>query len=130
LLSLELFCNFILPCFYLFGPLPPARADPYAGAPYIGFIRGLDTDHSRVFARENFLYPNWSSAFGLEDVRNLDALLYGRYRNFTRNFLLPPGDTRRHGDLSDRFTGGDFPYDFDTETEKRFLALSSIKYLI
>jgi hypothetical protein len=130
LLSLELFCNFILPCFYLFGSLPPARADPYAGAPYIGFIRSLDTDHSRVFARENFLYPNWSSVFGLEDVRNLDALLYGRYRNFTRNFLLPPGDTRRHGDLSDRFTGGDFPYDFDTETEKRFLALSSVKYLI
>jgi len=130
LLSLELLVNFILPCFYLIGSLPPARADPYAGAPYIGFLRGLNTDHSRIFARENFLYPNWSSAFGLADVRSLDALHYDRYRLFIRNFLLAPGDKRIHGDLADRFTGGEFPFDFATDTEKRFLALSSVKYLI
>src|SRR5205807_3123678 len=121
---------FIVPCFYLLGPLPPARADPYAGAPYIDFIRGQNTDYSRVFARESFLYPNWSSAFGLADVRSLDALYYDRYRTFVRGFLHPPDDMRIHGELSDRFTGGEFAYDFTTETEKRFLALSSIKYLI
>ena len=130
LLSLELLVNFILPCFYLFGGLAPAKADPYAGAPYIGFILGRNTDHSRIFARENFLYPNWSSAFGLADVRSLDALHYYRYRLFIRNFLLPPGDTRIHGDLADRFTGGEFPFEFATDTEKRYLALSSVKYLI
>ena len=99
LLSLELLANFILPCFYLIGSFPPARADPYAGAPYIGFIRGLNTDHSRIFARESLLYPNWSSAFGLADVRSLDAIYYDRYRSFMRNFLLPRGGTRIHGDL-------------------------------
>jgi hypothetical protein len=130
LLAAELFFNFIVPCFYLFGSLPPAKADPYAGAPYISFLRGLNADHSRIFARENFLYPNWSSVFALPDVRNLDALLYGRYRLFIRSFLLAPGDIRIHGDLADRFTGGEFPFDFATETEKRFLALSSVKYLI
>ena len=130
LLTLELLATFILPCFYLLGSFPPARADPYAGAPYIGFVRGLNTDHSRIFARESFLYPNWSSVFGLADVRSLDALHYDRYRLFIRAFLLPPGDVRTHGDLADRFTGEEFPYDFTTEIEKRFLALSSIKYVI
>ncbi len=130
LLSLELLFNFILPCFYLFGSFPPAKADPYAGAPYIGFIQGLNVDHSRIFARENFFHPNWSSAFGLADVRSLDALHYDRYRFFIRNFLLPPGDKRIHGDLADRFTGAEFPFEFATETEKRFLVLSSVKYLI
>ncbi len=131
LLSVELLACFILPCFYLIGSLPRVTADPYAGAPYIGFIRGLNTDHARVFAREGLLYPNWSSAFRLADVRDLDAIFYERYRRFMRNFLLRNGgDTRVHGDLSDRFTGTEFPYEFDSDPEHRFLALSSVKYLI
>ena len=32
--------------------------------------------------------------------------------------------------LADRFTGGDFPFAFDTGLEKRYLALSSVRYLI
>jgi hypothetical protein len=130
LLSLELFCTFMLPCFYLIGSLPPARADPYAGAPFIGLIRGLNTDHSRIFAREDIIYPNWSSAFGLADVRNLDAIYYDRYRRFMQNFLLERNQYHFHGDLYDRFTGSEHAYEFDTEAERRFLALSSIKYLI
>ena len=130
IVSLELFANFILPCFYLIGSFPPARADPYAGAPYIGFVRGLDGDHSRIFARENLLYPNWSSAFGLADVRSLDAIYYDRYRRFMQNFLLQRNDGQIHGDLYDRFTGSEFAYEFDTEAERQFLALSSVKYLI
>jgi hypothetical protein len=130
LLSAELLATFILPCCYLLGSFAPARADPYAGAPYIGFIQGLNSDRSRVFAREGLLYPNWSSAFGLADVRSLDAIYYERYRRFMQAFLLPPGTAAVHGDLSNRFTGADFAYKFETETERRFLALSSVKYLI
>ena len=65
---------------------------PYRRAPYIDFIRAANTDHSRIFARNGVLFPNWSSAFGLADVRNLDAMQYRRYRSFIRAFLLPPGD--------------------------------------
>lgn len=130
LLALELLANFILPVFYLIGSFAPARADPYAGAPYIGFVRGLDANHARIFARESLLYPNWSSAFGLADARSLDAIYYARYRSFMRNFLLLRDDGRVHGDLSDRFTGSEFAYEFDTEPERRFLALTSTKYLI
>ncbi len=131
LLAGELSFNFLVPSFYLLNRLPPAAVTPYAGAPYIGFVQARNADRLRVFGRDNVLYPNWSAAFKLADVRNLDALNYVRYRTFIRSFLLPPGsENRANGDLADRFTGGDFPYAFDTDVEKRFLALSSIKYLI
>ena len=131
LLSLELLFNFIIPCFYVLGSLAPLKADPYKGAPYIDFVRAANTDHSRIFARGQMLYANWSAAFQLADVRNVDAMIFKRYRTFARAFLLPPeAATRLNGDLADRFTGDEFPYEFDTAQEKRFLALSSVRYLI
>lgn len=130
LLWLELTFNFIVPSFYLLNKLPPVTASPYAGAPYIAFLKTQNKDHARVFGRENVLYPNWSAAFGIPDVRSLDAIHYARYRAFVRNFLLPPGDNRLYGDLADRFTGQEFAYGFETDVEKRFLMLSSVKYLL
>jgi len=131
MLSFELLFSFIVPSFYVLGSLPPLKADPYNGAPYIDFIRAANTDHSRVFGRERMLYPNWSAAFQLADVRNIDALKFDRYRTFVRSFLLPTeAAARLNGDLADRFTGDEFPYEFDTDEERRFLAISSIKYLI
>jgi hypothetical protein len=131
LLSLELLFSFIIPCFYVLGSLAPLKADPYKGAPYIDFIRAANTDHSRIFARGQMLYANWSAAFQLADVRSVDAIFFKRFRTFARAFLLPPeAATRAHGDLADRFTGDEFPYEFDTAQEKRFLALSSVRYLI
>jgi hypothetical protein len=76
------------------------------------------------------LYPNWAAAFEIADVRSLDAMYYRRYLAFIRSFLLAPGDDRRNGDLADRFTGSEGTYDFSTGIEKRFLALSSVRYLI
>lgn len=129
--ALELMFSYIVPVFHVMNRLAPATASPYAGAPYIDFIKAKNTDQSRVFARENFLFPNWSAAFGLEDVRNLDALKYIRFHNFVRGFLLKPGEEgRMSGELGDRFTGQDEIYAFNTDVERRFLALSSIKYLI
>lgn len=131
LLSLELLFSFIIPSFYVLGSLAPLKADPYKGAPYIDFIRAANTDYSRIFGRGQMLYPNWSGAFQLADVRNIDALNFKRYRTFARAFLLPPeAAARPNGDLADRFTGDEFPYEFDTDQEKRFLALSSVRYLI
>jgi hypothetical protein len=131
MLSFELLSSFIIPSFYVLGSLAPLRADPYKGAPYIDFIRAENADHFRVFGRGQMLYPNWSSAFQLADVRNIDALNFDRYRTFVRSFLLPPETAPRlNGELADRLTGDEFPYEFDTDQERRFLAISSIKYLI
>jgi hypothetical protein len=134
LLTAELFANFILPSFYLLNNLPSQASNPYLGASYINFIQEKDRDYSRIFGRNGFLYPNWSGAFELADVRSLDAMEYRPYFTFIRNFLLKPEDKEReHGDLADRFTGGGevgYNYNFATDAEQRFLVLSSIKYLI
>lgn len=130
LLCLELAINYVAPAYYMYGANPPASRDPYKGAPFVDFLKGRNTDHARIFGRESMLYPNWSAAFALSDIRSLDALYDRRYLAFIRNFLLKSDDERRHGDLADRFTGAEFSYDFETDLEKRFLALSSIRYLI
>jgi hypothetical protein len=133
LLMAELFANFLLPTYYLLNTLPSQASNPYAGAPYINFLLGQDRDYSRIFGREGTLHPNWAGVFGLADVRSLDAIEYQRYFDFIRNFLLKPGDEARlHDELADRFTGADrnYSYDFTSDQEKRFLTLSSVKYLI
>ena len=131
LLVLELSFNFIVPNFYIFNSLPSVNRSPFAGAPYLDLLRTQNTEHVRLFARDGVLHPNWASAFEMADVRSIDTLYYRRYRNFLRNFLLMPEDEdRRSGELAGRFTGVGFPYDFDTDVEKRFLALSSVRYLL
>ena len=59
-------------------------------------------------------------------------MYYSRYFDFIRNLLRKPGDDRQSGDMADRFTGADaeYRYSFDTDLERRFLLLSSVKYLI
>jgi hypothetical protein len=130
-LSLELFLNFLAPTFYIFDNLPSRDRDPYAGAPYLDFLRAHDQGFIRVFGRQGVLYPNWAGAFGLLDVRDLEGMYYRRYFTFIRSFLLKSGnDQRREGDLIDRFTGTELLNRIDTDKEKRFLALSSVKYII
>ncbi len=130
LLVLELAINYVVPAFYIYNSPPPASRSPYKGAPFVDLLQTRSADHSRVFARQSLLYPNWSAAFELSDVRSLDALYYRRYMTFVRNFLLTEDKRRRDGDLADQFTGAEFSYDFATELEKRFLTLSSVKYLL
>jgi hypothetical protein len=130
-LSLELFLNFLAPSFYMFSTLPSRDRNPYAGAPYLDFLQAHNKGLYRIFGRQTVLFPNWAGVFGLADVRSLDAMYYRRYLIFVRSFLLKPEDEkRREGDLIDRFTGHEFLYAFDTDKEKRFLTLSSVKYVI
>lgn len=130
LLTVELCISYIVPTFYLFNAPPPASRNPFKGAPFVDFVREKNNDYARVFGREGLLYPNWAGAFELSDARSLDALHLQRYFTFIQHFLAKPGDTRLHGDLADRFTATEFPFVFETETERRFLALSSVKYLL
>ncbi|HOV80010.1 MAG TPA: YfhO family protein, partial [Bacillota bacterium] len=131
-LSAELFSNFIIPSFYSLNKLPDQNADPYAGAPYIEFLQENNTGNFRVFGRENVLYPNWAGVFGLCDVRSLNAMTFNRYVYFVRNFLAQDGEGRipYGAGLTDRFTGSEDEYSFSTLPEKRFLQLSSVKYLL
>jgi Bacterial membrane protein YfhO len=133
-LMAELSCNFIIPNFYVFNTLPPSdKFNPYNGAPYLSFLRSRNPEGYRVFGRGGILYPNWSGAFALFDVRDLDAMYYRRYMAFVRNFLLRSDDEDRiHDELADRFTGSgnDYAYRLEAALEQRFLSLSSIRYIL
>ena len=74
-------------------------------------------------AQDGLLYPDWSSAFSLADVRGLAPLYYERYLPFVHAFLTDSG-----GDyLNTRFVGlGD---DMTTVAGQRFLTLSSVRYV-
>lgn len=131
-LSTELLCNFILPSFYSLNKLPDQNTDPYKGAPYIDYLKKNNHGYFRIFGRENVLYPNWSGVFGLHDVRNLNAMSFAKYFDFVRNFFVEEGDDKKPygAPLTDRFTGSEKDYLFNTLPERRFLQLSSVKYLL
>jgi hypothetical protein len=122
----ELEGNYILPVYYVVGRLVTKDRNPYAGAPFIDFLKSKRSDYYRVFGR-GVLFPNWASVFQLFDVRYLSAVTYDRYLAFAKAFLdtSPP----EMEELQNRFTGYPYPYRMLSPLEQRFLQLSSIRYL-
>lgn len=128
-LALEVSLNYIPPLYYLYNNLPNRSQNPYAGAPYIDFLKRRGSHFDRIFARDGVLYPDWASVFELQDIRDLDAMYYQKYLPFLRNFVTP-GPPAKTQELWDRFTGWDAEYAFKTPIERRLLQLSSVRYLV
>lgn len=97
------------------------RADILNSAPYINFIQA-HLENYRVVGVDRVLYPDFGSAFGIGDIRVLDALLPKRYMEFLGNFFKLPNPP-------DRFTG-DEGIDFQDKGIQRALNLLGIKYII
>jgi len=76
-----------------------SRANPYPVEPWVKFLQTNTRDASRVFSTQGFLYPDVSGAYGLSDLRALDALFPQRYWDFVKTFVS-------HG-IVDRFTAVD-----------------------
>ncbi len=129
LLACELAGNYILPVYYLMTRSATDDANPYRGAPYIGFLQSHITANERVFGRDEILYPNWAGSFQVADIRGLDAMYYWKYLPFVRSFLRDEAPQTPRGDLVERFTGGN-QHTFDTALKRRLLQLSSVKYLL
>jgi hypothetical protein len=127
LLCLEATCNYLVPMFYIIAREPNVARNPYAGAPYVRFLQDRTKGGERIFGVRNTLYPNWAGAFGLFDVRGLDALFYKRYFPFQSAFF--PRSTDFPDEFVDRFTGatGLAP---SSLLQQRFLALSSVGYVV
>ncbi len=126
LLSVELSGAYIVPVYRIFNKLPRTTENPYVGAPFVDFLKSRATDHYRVFARDGVLMPNWAGAFGLYDIRDLDAMYSGKYFPFLQTFF--PSWRKLIPDLESCFLGaGD--YRFEDPLERRLLQLSSVKYL-
>jgi hypothetical protein len=120
----ELNGAYIYPLYYGVNGRAPQSATAQNGAPFVTYLQRHLTGGNRFFAEDDILYPNWSSAFQIADIRSLDALYQKRYLAFVATFL-PPGSGE---DLSDRFVG--------TETGglrsaalRRLLQLSSVEYV-
>ena len=96
----------------------PQRYDPFTPPPYIQFLKN-DTDLYRVIGIEDVLYPNTASAYGIYDIRQLDALYVNRYMSFIRRNIDPK--------VYDRFVGGDLNLNYKNG---KFLDLLGVKYIL
>ncbi len=136
LLCAELSISFLLPTFYWFHHLAARTADPYRGAPYISFLQAHITNAERVMGFDFILVPNWSSAFQIRDIRNLDAMYPARYLTFLRNFMTDKEPTELADfNLTTRFNGIERIADplfseTDASTLNRLWYLSSVRYFL
>jgi hypothetical protein len=128
LLFAELSLNFVVPSHYVFASPPSTTLNPYEGAPYISFLKQEGADRWRLFARSRILFPNWAEAFGLYDVRGTNAMTYRKYWNFLHFFLQ--GERSRDEAILDSWYIATGPLHFDNEDHRRFLQLSSVKYVL
>lgn len=145
-LLLDLTCLGINPIFHR-NKLPYRQCNPYNGAPYISFLQDkTKSSFDRVMANDAYLFPSWSAAFGLFDIRALDALFVSRFFPFLRTFLYgSPKFPMSHDNPSklqlstdnatSRFHGYEEGMQYPTELKPdsliyKMYMLSSVRYLI
>jgi hypothetical protein len=126
LLAAEMWMSFIAPTYYWFNRLPRQTHNPYLGAPYVDVLK-KETGNYRSFARDGLLFPNWSAAFQVRDIRGLDAMYEKKYLPFVGNFFCDQ-NLGPQEDLHDRFNGRG-SYSLTTPLAERLLQLSSVKYI-
>jgi hypothetical protein len=102
------------------------RYDRFTAAPYISFLqKQQQSSEFRIFATDGYLFPNFASAFGLPDIRALNALYIDRYMAFIQSFVSP--------EATDRFTG--IPYAPEAEkdaliADNPWFDLTGVRYVI
>ena len=92
------------------------RYDPFIPPPYVGFLQ-KDPQKHRVLGLDLVLYPVTASAYGIDDIANLDAMSVGRYFAVIWRFICPDCLDRVHGH-------GHTLYD------SKFVDLLNVKYLL
>ncbi|MBV9767230.1 MAG: YfhO family protein [Acidobacteriaceae bacterium] len=126
-LTAEAVLSYLVPMYYGLNHMANTATDPYVGAPFVNELKTRSKTY-RIFGREAVLFPQWASAFGLFDIRELNAIYYRKYFPFLRDFL-PLVKADFNNDLFDRFTGiGE--YQFTNWLQRRLLQLSSVRYLL
>jgi hypothetical protein len=124
-LVLECTTNYYVPLFIVLNRPTPANLNPYAGAPYISFLKkDIGNSATRVVGHPVELFPNWASAYGLDDPRTIDAILTQNFYAWMAAFN--PGNAVSAGD---HWTSVNVP-NFNDPAFMRWLTLSSIGYVI
>jgi hypothetical protein len=95
----------------------PDRVDPFQPPPFVNYLRD-DKEPFRIFGLDGTLYPNVSTAYRIEDIRWLNALIPQRAFDFSVRFLQP---TEPH---TMRFTGAALPI------SDEMFDLLNVKYIL
>jgi hypothetical protein len=102
----------------------PPRYESFTEPPFVSFLQEQQKPY-RIFALDRLLYPEISSAFDIDDIRDLDALYVDRYVEYIRAFVSPK--------MYDRFTGVQEGPVSETEPVKlvgnQFFDLLNTKYV-
>ncbi|MBI1735558.1 MAG: YfhO family protein [Candidatus Rokubacteria bacterium] len=102
---------------YLPKALPPL-IEPFAPPRFVEFLRG-DAGLFRVYGLEGVLYPNTAGAYGLSDIRALDAMYPSGYLPLVRASLRP--------EARGEFIGSSGP---GALRHRALLDLMNVKYLL
>lgn len=103
----------------LFIALPKDRVDkydPFTTPPFVHFLLQEEPAPFRVLGLDRILYPVTAGVYGLDDIRNLDALYPKRYPTFIKRFVDP--------DFNSFFSGQ------DTVLQTKFLDLLNVRYFL
>jgi hypothetical protein len=137
LVVIELSLFTVVPMFDRYHALPSVNLNPYVAAPFVGYLHSHTADFERVSGLDGVLFPNWSSAFNLFDVRDLDAMYPRRFLKFVRNFAYGnPAEIEFGGkNITTRFNGIEPAADFVFNDESRgrwtrFFELSSVRFIL
>ncbi|MEI6702706.1 MAG: hypothetical protein WCL71_04110, partial [Deltaproteobacteria bacterium] len=65
----------------------PARTSPFPEQPFITFLKN-NAGCYRCIGTETLLYPNFSSAYGLFDIRFINSISIKTYQNYVNQYLL------------------------------------------
>ncbi len=91
------------------------KYDPFTPPPFVEMLQ-QDKEPFRILGLDKVLYPVTAGVYGLDDIRNLDAMYPQRYAKFLGRFIEP--------EFGDRFTGQDTVY------QNKFLDLMNVKYIL
>ncbi len=101
------------------------RYDSLALPPYVAWLQQQQAQGQpfRVLSSDGLLYPNYASAFDLDDVRAIDGLYPARTWDFVHTFLSPT--------VTDRYSGGFGHPEAPTELfGNKWLNLSNVRYIL
>jgi Bacterial membrane protein YfhO len=101
------------------------RYDTLVKPPFVAWLQqqAAAGQPFRVFSNDGLLYPDYASAFGLDDVRDVDALYPRRTWDFVHTFLSPS--------TSDRYVGGFGHPELPTELfGNTWLDLSNVRFVL
>jgi len=93
----------------------PRRYDPFEAPPFVMVLQA-DQTHFRILGEHAFL-PESATAFGIDDIRGLEALFPKSYFDFMEQYVAPK--------MTDRFDGVE-----DVQHHSDLLDILNVKYLV